>query len=191
MFSEYTDDARLVRDLRKRESKAFEYLRDKCYRTVRIQVKELLGSPDETDDIFNESIARLLPMIDDPKLKLKSKVITLFLAITRNLLLTGKRDREVATRNTEHGEPSYEEDFDARMDRVMFEDILWKSFARLKKDCQRILREFFSGLGLQEIAEAMGLSYMYVRKKKVACHKTLLQFVNEDRDFKRVKHEPR
>ena len=53
-------------------------------------------------------------------------------------------------------------------------------FLKLDASCQQLLEHFFAGKSMNEIAQKMGYSPGYVRKKKFECKKRLLRMLEDD-----------
>lgn len=62
--------------------------------------------------------------------------------------------------------------------------IFWDQFYQLAEECQKVLKmALIEETSLQEVAEKMGYSYQYARKKKSRCHKGLVERIKEDERF--------
>jgi DNA-directed RNA polymerase specialized sigma subunit len=80
----------------------------------------------------------------------------------------------------------YFENFDVQLDEAIYKNIFWKSLEKLKKECQTIIEEFLNGKPLKEIAEMLGLTPSYIKKKKHYCQKNLLEHVYKHPDYKKL-----
>jgi RNA polymerase sigma factor (sigma-70 family) len=178
MQTRFTDEATIIKAIRERNSDVFEYLRNRYYRSVRMMIKSNSGSEEDVEDVYSEGLACLIEVVDDPKQKLKNKVSTVFISICKNLWLNILRSRRLHGKHSRSlNDPVYEEQFEEQMDKAIYKDIFWQSFAKLKADCQQILHNIMEGKRIREIAELMGLSHNYLGKKKHYCHQSLLQII--------------
>ena len=75
-----------------------------------------------------------------------------------------------------------EELFEAEEDQLF-----WRQFEQMPADCQQVLRLFFEGYSLKEIAEQKDYTYKYARKKKSVCNKQLIENIKADPLFKELK----
>lgn len=72
-------------------------------------------------------------------------------------------------------------EFDERQQ--LFEEM----FQKLGKACKDLLKASFAIKSLQEVADKLGVSYAYVRKKKSLCTGKLTKLVQESPKFKKLK----
>lgn len=190
MFQEYKDDRILIRDIRQRENKAFEYIRHKCYHLVRKMLQKQPGVKEGLDDVYNENLLQLIEAIDQPKFQVTKSVIPLFISICRNNMIdAAKKSRSSDKYLLSLSDTAFEEEFDARIDEEMYQNIYNESFNKLDNQCKRILNEFMNGTGLKEIAKAMGLSPSYVKKRKHLCQKSLQDYVQGNPEYMQIRNE--
>jgi RNA polymerase sigma factor (sigma-70 family) len=75
----------------------------------------------------------------------------------------------------------YGEDVSAAAERVGVEEekarLFFQQFERLGEKCREILRMSLTGQRQEKIAELLGVTYGYLRKKKSECMATLLSYV--------------
>jgi RNA polymerase sigma factor (sigma-70 family) len=180
----------LVESIRRRDNGAFEYLRLQCYDVVSMLVTSNSGSEADAEDVYHEGIFGLIKVVDNPQLVLTCKLTTLFISICKRqwLVVLQKRKADRTYQSDLH-ETSYDEEIERKMDKEIFNSILWTSFERLKQDCKIILRGYMQGMSVKEIAGLMGLSTSHVKKKKHYCHKYLIQYISEHPDYKRIEVE--
>lgn len=186
-YTIYSDDEILIRDIRNRENKAFEYIHSKCFAIVLQYVINMSGSYKDAEDIYSDNIANLITVVDNPALEVKKSIITLFLVMCKNRLIN-EYERKVASENflKYNSETSYEENFEEKMDNLFYQNIFYNSFQKLKKDCRKIIKKSLEGISLAEIAKAMKLDYNYLRKKKRSCHQNLLELVQKNPEYRQV-----
>lgn len=66
-------------------------------------------------------------------------------------------------------------------------DLLQKKLAALDESCRRLLLLCWRKKTLQEVAEALQITYGYARKKKSGCMARLMELVRTDPDFENLK----
>jgi RNA polymerase sigma factor (sigma-70 family) len=79
---------------------------------------------------------------------------------------------------------SHEEYLDEKMDQSLFRRIFRDSFKKLKEDCQQIINKYLEELSTEKIAEDLGLTPMYVRKRKSLCQQALLNHIAANSEYK-------
>jgi RNA polymerase sigma factor (sigma-70 family) len=187
MIQDYSNEANLIKSIRKRENAAFEYIHQKCHDVVRMFIEGYSGSEEDIEDIYNEGIASLIEAIDKPDLEKNNNVINLFVVICRNNwidVIKKRRSARIYSQSLE--EDAFNENFEAQLDKVIYQNIYWNSFEKLKKDCQTIIKEFLNGVPLKDIAALLGLTPLYIKKKKFYCQKNLFELVYKHPDYKKI-----
>ena len=61
-----------------------------------------------------------------------------------------------------------------------------KHFQRLSADCQKVMEMFLQGHRLKDIAEVMGFTERYAKKRKFLCQKDLITAIEEDNQFEEL-----
>jgi DNA-directed RNA polymerase specialized sigma24 family protein len=83
-------------------------------------------------------------------------------------------------------EPEDEKDFTEVMDNNMCREIFLSVFNTLDSVGKNILKLYWEGVSPQEIADRLGYSYGYVRKKKCEAQAELTEKVKKHPDYKRI-----
>lgn len=81
----------------------------------------------------------------------------------------------------------HNDDLEQEIYRAERSKLFWDHFHQLEKDCQKVLQmALIEESHLQEVAEQMGYTYQYARKKKSRCHKRLVDNIKSDERFKEL-----
>ena len=183
----YTDQ-HIVESIRKREDVAFKYLQVKYQDSIRLMVMEMGGSKEDAKDVFSEGLIALIRLVDQEDFELSCKLGTLVYALCKK---TWKQhlEKQVAVRNyhVRKLENSPDWDFTEESDKQLYHEIFWESFEKLEKVCQEILEGYLKEISPKEIAEELGYSYGYIRKRKSMCHNFLMKLIQGHPTFKRIK----
>jgi len=151
-------------------------------------VKNILGSHNYLDDIFNLSLVQFFKnVIRNPDFELDSNLNNHLFNIARFLCLAKQREQN-KTFSTVHEEfEMIKENMVIDLQiinterRIAFLRIIKKMDAK----CQKILSHWSSGMGLNESTRLLGYASENVTsKKKNACLKALAIFLNENPDIK-------
>lgn len=86
-------------------------------------------------------------------------------------------------RNTE---PDDEEDISETIDHTLFREIFQSVFDTLDPVGKKMLMLYWEGISPQEIAERLGYSYGYVRKKKCEVQAELVEKVKNHPDYRKI-----
>lgn len=62
-----------------------------------------------------------------------------------------------------------------------------KKFKELGERCQEILRTSWKGIAMDKVAELLGVSYAYARKKKSECTARLMQLIKASKEYQILK----
>jgi DNA-directed RNA polymerase specialized sigma24 family protein len=82
------------------------------------------------------------------------------------------------------------DDFTEQMDNKLCENIFRSAFDTLDTSAKSILRLYWEEMSPQEIADKLGFTYGYVRKKKCEAQSELIMKVKKHPDYRKiVNHE--
>jgi RNA polymerase sigma factor (sigma-70 family) len=187
---EQNNDQHIIDSIRKREDAAFKYLQVRFQDSIRLMIHEKGGSPEDAMDVFSEGLIALIRLVDREDFVLTCKLGTLVYALCEK---TWKQHlgKQVAVRNyhLRKLDNSPEWDFTEESDQHVYQEIFWESFKQLDKVCQEILEGYLKEISPREIAEMLGFSYGYIRKRKSLCHGFLMQMIESHPTFKKIKQD--
>jgi len=185
---EQYSDQHIIDSIRKREDVAFKYLQVKFQDSIRLMVQEMGGSQEDARDVFSEGLIALIRLVDQEDFTLTCKLGTLVYALCKK---TWKQhlEKQVAVRNyhVRKLDSSPEWDFTEDTDQQLYQNIFWESFRQLEKVCQEILEGYLKELSPRDIADKLGYSYGYIRKRKSMCHSFLMKMIQNHPTFKKIK----
>jgi len=181
-------DQHIIDSIRKRDDVAFKYLQVKFQDSIRLMVLEMGGSQEDAKDVFSEGLIALIRLVDREDFTLTCKLGTLVYALCKK---TWKQhlEKQVAVNNyhLRKLESTPDWDFTEEVDQQLYQEIFWESFKQLEKVCQEILEGYLKEISPMEIAEKLGYSYGYIRKRKSMCHGFLMKMIQNHPIFKRIK----
>jgi RNA polymerase sigma factor (sigma-70 family) len=140
------------------------------------------GSEDDAADIFQESLIDIYNQAKFKGLKLTCPFQPFLLLVCKRKWLNEikKRGSRQVTKSSDDLS-EYGEDVFATAERVGVEEerarIFLQQFERLGEKCREILRLSLSAQRQEKIAEMLGVTYGYLRKKKSECMATLMSYV--------------
>jgi len=183
---EYTDNE-IVECLRNRQGYVVGYLSDRYMAMVRLMVNQLGGSSEDAKDIFQEGLMIMLEKIDNKEFTLTCKFKTFLYCVCENLWTSVIVKRPAATNYfTRRAKTEEEKDFTEVMDNNLCREIFVSVFETLDPVGKKILKLYWEEMSPREIADKLGYTYGYVRKKKCEVQTELTEKVKKHPDYKRI-----
>jgi RNA polymerase sigma factor (sigma-70 family) len=179
----------IIDGIRRRDNNTLAQIYKEIFPVVRYFVKNNGGSPDDAQDVFQESLIIIYKQINDNKLDIKSGFEAYVYGISRMVWLKILRNRDIHNRNVNYyetetisyqiSEESVEEELELRLFR--------KHFSKLGEECQKFLKLVTEGISYDEIAKKMGYkSEKIVRNKKYKCKETLIKMIKDDPEYQQM-----
>lgn len=149
---------------------------------IKYQIQQRRGSEDDAADIFQESLVDIYNQAKYKGLQLSCPFEPFLLLVCKRKWLNEvkKRGLHPVTKSSDDLSDYGEDVFGAAEQVGIQEDrvrMFFEQFERLGEKCREILRLTLTGDRQEKIAEALGVTYGYLRKKKSECMATLLSYV--------------
>jgi RNA polymerase sigma factor (sigma-70 family) len=185
---EYSD-IEIIECLRNRQSYVVHYLSDRYMPMIRIMVRRKGGSNEDARDIFQDGLIIMLEKLDDNKFALTCKFKTFLYCVCENLWKSVLDKRQSAANYlAKRNEPEGEYDFAESIDHHMYEEIFHDVFKTLDPVSKKILTLYWQEKSPQEIADKLGYTNGYVRKKKCEAQYELTEKVKSHPDYIRIRN---
>jgi RNA polymerase sigma factor (sigma-70 family) len=159
---------------------------DQIYRlfspAIRNWVMQNSGTEDDAADVFQESLIDIYNQARYKQLRLTCPFQPFLLLICKRKWLNEikKRGGRQVTKSSDDLS-EYGEDVFAAAERVGAEEekarLFFQQFERLGEKCREIIRMSLAGHRQEKVAEILGVTYGYLRKKKSECMATLMAYV--------------
>lgn len=157
---------------------------------IRLMVRQKGGTNEDAHDIFQEGLMIMLEKLDNENFALTCKFKTFLFCVCENLWNTVLYKRQVASNYfVRRVEPDDEKDFSEQMDHRMYEEIFRDVFESLDPVSKQILNMYWQEMSPQEIADKMGLSNGYVRKKKCEAQAELTEKVRKHSGYINIRNK--
>lgn len=186
-MKEYSD-VEIIECLKNRQSYVVRYLSDRYLPMIRLMVTQMGGTSEDAKDIFQDSLIIMLEKIDTNKFVLTCKFKTFLFSVCENLWKSVLEKRKAAAnyfnRRVDYGS---EQDFTEVYDNQLYEKMFYDVFETLDPVCKEILKLYWLEFSPMEIAEKLGYTYGYVRKKKCECQAELLKRISNHPDYRLIK----
>mgnify|MGYP001610250823 CR=1 FL=1 len=181
-------DIEIIECLKNRQNYVVRYLSDRYLPMVRLMVTQMGGTSEDAKDIFQDGLIIMLEKIDSNQFVLTCKFKTFLYSVCLNLWKAVLDKRKAATnyfyrRVDSTSDVDFSEDYDNQLYESMLNDV----FETLDPVCKEILKLYWQEYSPMEIAEKLGYTYGYVRKKKCECQAELLKRLSNHPNYKKIK----
>lgn len=185
-MKEYTDNE-IIECLRNRQSYVVRYLSDRYMPMIRLMVYQKGGSLEDAKDIFQDGLMIMLEKIDNKDFVLTCKFKTFLYCVCENLWKSVIMKKQAATNYLSRRiDTDNDNDFTELLDNKLYEKIFWDVFETLDDVGKKILKLYWEEVSPQEIANDLGYTYGYVRKKKCEAQAELTEKVKRHPDYRRI-----
>lgn len=186
-MKEYSD-LEIIECLRNRQGYVVRYLFDRYLPMIRLMVCKLGGTAEDAKDIFQDGLIIIIEKIDRDEFVLTCKLRTFLYCICEKLWKAILVKREAASNYfTRRLDTSLEKDFTETYDNQLYEKIFFDVFETLDPICKKILKLYWQEVSPKKIAEKLGYTYGYVRKKKSEGQGELINKVYNHPEYKQIR----
>ena len=145
------------------------------------------GSLEDAKDVFQEAILIIYNKIKEDTLELTTTFHAYLFSICKNLWLKKLRSKNNQTLRLSFTwglkeDTEYEEDFLKSRKWKLFNN----KFQALAEECRKVLQLLFNGKSGKEIAQEMGYTEEYAKRKKYKCKLSLAQLIKQDPEYKAI-----
>lgn len=174
-----TDELKLLELLKKGDSYGFKEMYNRTFNLVKHYIVSNSGQLEDAEDLFQDGMIAFLNNIRKRNFQLSTSIENYFLSIVRNLWLGQLKKKKL--KNVEVLDSVSEQwieipDDDSEIMNLENErqHNLYKHFALLGEDCQKLLTwYYYYQKPLDEIAANMNYTYDFIKVKKFRCMKEL------------------
>jgi RNA polymerase sigma factor (sigma-70 family) len=154
---------------------------------VRLLVTQMGGTSEDARDIFQEGLMIMLEKIDNKEFALTCKFKTYLYCVCENIWKSVLVKRQAATKYlVRRVDSDDQKDIIELMDSKLCREIFISVFDTLNPVSKKILKLYWEEMSPQEIADKLGYTYGYVRKKKCEAQAELTKKVKKHPDYKRI-----
>lgn len=160
-------------------------------RVVRM-VQSNSGSEDDGFDIFQESLVDIYHMAKNKNFQLTTSFEGFLLLVAKRKWLNALKKRSTrevtnADESVFNVEDESEMEYQQHLMQVEKENVLMHLLDTLGESCREIIKRCMVSKNQEKIAESLGITYAYLRKKKSECMAKLGEKVKNHPLFKRNK----
>ena len=155
----------------------------KCAGKVKSFVVFNNGTSSDAEDIFQEALVDIYHQAKYKDLQLTCPFEPFFLLVCKRKWLNVLKKKSIlqVTNNEDDlllvGEDTFEQ-AERLEEQKLQSDLFLKAFEQLGDRCKEIIQWSMKGDAQEKVAEALGVTYGYLMKKKSECMSTLIKLVN-------------
>lgn len=177
----------IITGIRKRDDKAYKFLKEKLFGRVTKMVLERQGTEDDAQDVFSEGFLQLTHHLDNSENSPPRDVAGYLFVICRNIwqktLERRKQDKDYREYN--HGD-KIDHGIEWYVEKNVKKKVFWESYNKLREKCQKVLFDKYSGVPSQKLAAELNITPNHLYKMVHECYKQLLANVNAHPLFDQV-----
>ena len=146
------------------------------------------GNRSDALDIFQDSLLILHRKANAPDFELSTSLAAYLAGVRRYLWWhrQRKKNRRSEVTLTEQAAFIIEDNIESELIGSEKRRLFQEKLNQLGADCQQLLKSFFAGEALKTIADQMGFTYDYVKKKNRICKEKLSQAIKKDRRYQEL-----
>ena len=187
-MKEYSD-SEIIECLRNRQSYVIRYLFDRYLPMIKLMIFKMGGSTEDAKDIFQDGLLILIEKIDSKNFVLTCKFKTYLYCVCENLWKSVLMKRKAAANYIlSSSETEVDKDINELIDNQLYDEIFRGAFETLDEPGKKILKLYWEGVSPVEIAEQLGYTYGYVRKKKCNSQAELIEKIKRSPGYKQIKN---
>ncbi|MFG6685010.1 RNA polymerase sigma factor [Mariniflexile sp. HNIBRBA6329] len=184
------EDQKYIDGLLKNNSFIIQAIYDKFVPKVLNYIKQNSGSADEAQDVVQDTLITIYNQASQKKLELTCPFDAYFFLLCKRKWLNELKkssnkevtiNEEVLFKDDDAQELAFETDVFGEKQALFTE-----MFQKLGKACKELLTATFKIKSMEEVAESLGVTYAYARKKKSLCIGKLTELVQESPKFNQL-----
>lgn len=148
-------------------------------------IKRNSGTLDDAKDVFQEGILVIHKKVQDNSLELTTSFHVYLFSVCKRIWLKKlkKKGKKEVTLEAEW-EFGYEEQYEERFLKTQKWNLFNQKFEELTEECRKVLKLLFNGFSGVEIAQTMGYTEEYAKRKKYKCKMSLAGLIKKDVRYK-------
>lgn len=178
-----------IQYLKDNDSKGIQLIYNQYAKRIVTLIQQNSGTEDDGYDILQESLVDIYHMARDRDFQLTTNFGSFLALVCKRkwLNVLKKNQRLQVTKSTDdllHIEDRSEIQWEEMLETVDRENEVMELLGTLGERCQEIIKRCMMEKQQEKIAESLGISYAYLRKKKSECMASLVQKVKLSTIFK-------
>jgi RNA polymerase sigma factor (sigma-70 family) len=163
------------------DDKTVLFLYKTCLPSISKYICKNGGSQDDARDVFQEALMALYKQAKDSNFKLSASIKTYIFSICRyQWLKTLRKNKRIESLSENFDLPDIDNNIVNHLEKAERFVILQDHISKFSNNNRKILELHFQKYSTDEIADKLGLSRLYVKKKKFECKKQLTESLKRD-----------
>ncbi len=187
-------DQKYIDALLSNDPVVLQELYTRFFERIKKMVLDNNGTPGDAADVMQEALLAICYRARNHRLTITHSFEAFFYTVCHNQWMKelGKRKTAAATIAIHHRNNTLEEEEAAKVleDYLQHQQrrmLILEKLDELNPGCRQLLMLCWSGKTMQEVAEQLGVTYAYVRKKKCGCIMRLIKLVRASGDYEGLK----
>lgn len=184
-------DQKYITALLNNNSSVLQELYKKFSSKVIHYVVQNSGDRDQAQDVIQETLVTIYHQARDKGLELTAPFDAyFFLLCKRRWLNILKKKGQNTVTNLEENVSIVDDTEEQVAETERYEgrrSLFLRFFDQLNKSCRDLLQKTFEIKSMEEVAESLGVSYAYARKKKSECMGKLTEQIQKSQEYKALK----
>jgi len=180
MSTDFSDNTYLE-GIKSGDSKVLRSIKTNFFPGILNYVEANNGNHADAQEVYMDGIVVIYRKVKEGRLELTSSFYTYFYAVCKRIWmkkLSRNKNKEVTI---SENEALISENIDTPLEKTEQFKLYREKFAKLGKDCQKVLTLFFEKVKMEEISRRMGFaSANYAKKRKSICKGKLVQLIESD-----------
>jgi len=186
MTKKIHSDQRFINGLVNNDTGVINEIYKRCAGKVKSWIIFNSGNEDDAGDIFQEALMDVYRQAKYKNLELTCPFEPYILLICKRKWLNEIKKRSILpVTNSEEDLLHIGEDVFANADELEKQEaqsrLFFKAFEKLGERCREIISWSMKGEAQEKVAETLGVTYGYLRKKKSECMASLIKMVQSDK----------
>ncbi|PHN02200.1 RNA polymerase sigma factor [Flavilitoribacter nigricans] len=186
-------DQQYLRGLQERDPQILTDIYDRFFPVFDRYICNRGGDEADAKDVFQDAMVVLFRKQQEKTFELTSSFGTFLVAVGKRIWLKKASRRVKRPEQPLHGiDIPQDAEIDEKLERTEQHRLFRDKLAQLGEDCKKVLRLFFMGTPMSEIATEMGYtSEGYARKRKFKCKQKLTKLIKSDPRFEEIRYQGR
>ena len=180
-----------IEALLKNDSRVLSKLYEKFSHKIVAYVRKNNGNADDAQDIIQETLVTIYHQAKEKNFILTCPFDAYFYLLCKRRWLNELKKRGNNRVTILEDEASIKDEHEQQVEETeVFEQqnqLFESKFKELGTKCQELLKATFKIKSMEEVAEFLGVTYGYARKKKSQCMGKLTQLVKNSNEFQQLK----
>ncbi|NUQ22449.1 MAG: sigma-70 family RNA polymerase sigma factor [Saprospiraceae bacterium] len=157
-------------------------------------IRQNSGTDEDARDIFMDALEAIYRKLRDGELELTASFSTYLFEICKRLWYKRFRRKKFESGVTTDDEVVLNkvQEMDQALEETERMKLMREKFAQLQEDCRQLMSlSWHTDKNMEEVAEALGFSYGYARKRKHICQERLIALVKADPRYRELRTDGR